>query len=107
MADTDEKAAEDFFPGYAREFTRIGRERGWPPVTRKQFEAVRGETGALIVSDPKGAVEKIRHYDEVLGGISRLSFQMSVAGLSHEKLAHSIELIGKEVIPSLRQRVQQ
>ena len=107
VADTDDKAAEDFFPGYAREFTRIGRERGWPPVTRRQFEMVRGENGALIVSDPKGALQKIRHYDEVLGGISRLSFQMSVAGLSHEKLVRSIELIGKEVIPALRERAKQ
>jgi probable LLM family oxidoreductase len=105
VADTDQQAADDFFPGYAREFTQIGRERGWPPVTRRQFEAVRGPTGALIVSDPKGVVEKIMHYNETLGGISRLTFQMSVAGLSHEKLARSIELIGKEVIPMVKKQL--
>ena len=105
VAETDEQAANDFFPGYAREFTQIGRERGWPPVTRRQFEAVRGPTGALIVSDPAGAVEKIMHYNESVGGISRLTFQMSVAGLSHEKLVGSIELIGKEVIPRVRERI--
>jgi probable LLM family oxidoreductase len=105
VADTDEQAANDFFPGYAREFTQIGRERGWPPVTRRQYEAVRAPTGALIVSDPKGVVEKIKHYNESLGGISRLTFQMSVAGLSHEKLVRSIELIGKEVIPMVRKEI--
>jgi alkanesulfonate monooxygenase SsuD/methylene tetrahydromethanopterin reductase-like flavin-dependent oxidoreductase (luciferase family) len=106
VADTDEQAANDFFPGYAREFTQIGRERGWPPVTRRQFESVRGPTGALIVSDPKGVVEKIAHYNESIGGISRLTFQMSVAGLSHEKLVRSIELIGKEVIPRVKEQIQ-
>jgi probable LLM family oxidoreductase len=105
VAETDDEAANDFFPGYAREFTQIGRERGWPPVTRRQFEAVRGPTGALIVSDPMGVVEKIRHYNESLGGIARLTFQMSVAGLSHEKLVRSIELIGKSVIPAVRQEI--
>ncbi|MGN6369048.1 MAG: Atu2307/SP_0267 family LLM class monooxygenase [Phycisphaerae bacterium] len=104
VAESDEQASNDFFPGYAREFTQIGRERGWPPVTRRQFEAVRGTTGALIVSDAKGVVEKIKHYNDSLGGIARLTFQMSVAGLSHEKLARSIELIGKEVIPTLRRK---
>jgi probable LLM family oxidoreductase len=105
VAETDTQAADDFFPGYAREFTQIGRERGWPPVTRHHFESLRGPTGALIVSDPKTVVEKIRHYNESLGGIARLTFQMSVAGLSHEKLARSIELIGKEVIPMIKEQI--
>jgi len=107
VADTDEEAANDFFPGYAREFTQIGRERGWPPVTRRQFESVRGPSGALLVSDPKGIVEKIRHYNESLGGIARVTFQMSVAGLSHEKLVRSLELIGKEVIPMIEKKIGQ
>ena len=102
VAETDEQAANDFFPGYAEAFTKIGRERGWPPVTRAQFEAVRGETGALLVGDPEGVVKKLRHYDEVLGGISRLSFQMSVAALRHPELMRSIELLGEEVAPAVR-----
>lgn len=102
VAETEKKAADDFFPGYAREFTQIGRERGWPPVTRRHFDSLLSPTGALIVSDVKGAAEKIQHYNESLGGISRLTFQMSVAGLSHEKLVTSIELIGRELIPMVR-----
>jgi probable LLM family oxidoreductase len=102
VADTDKQAADDFFPGYAKAFTEIGRERGWPPVTRPQFDALLVPTGALIVGDPNTAIQKIRHYSESLGGISRLSFQMSVAGLSHEKMLRSIELIGTQVAQALQ-----
>jgi alkanesulfonate monooxygenase SsuD/methylene tetrahydromethanopterin reductase-like flavin-dependent oxidoreductase (luciferase family) len=102
VAETDKQAADDFFPGYAKAFTEIGRERGWPPVTRAQFDALLGPTGALIVGDPNTAIQKIRHYSESLGGTSRLSFQMSVAGLPHEKMLRSIELIGTQVAPALQ-----
>jgi probable LLM family oxidoreductase len=103
VAETDDQAADDFFPGYAKVFTEVGRERGWPPVTRAQFDALRNPTGALIVGSPATAIQKIRHYDEALGGISRLSFQMSVAGIPHEKMLRSIELIGNEVAPKMRE----
>jgi alkanesulfonate monooxygenase SsuD/methylene tetrahydromethanopterin reductase-like flavin-dependent oxidoreductase (luciferase family) len=102
VAETDKQAAEDFFPGYAKAFTEIGRERGWPPVTRGQFDALRGPTGALIVGDPESAARKVLAFSESLGGISRLSFQMSVAGLAHEKMLRSIELIGSAVAPVVR-----
>ncbi len=100
VAETNEKAGDDFFPGYAKAFTDIGRERGWPPVTRQHFEALREPTGALIVGDPKNAIEKIQYYSDSLGGISRLSFQMSVAGVTHENMLKSVELIGKQVAPA-------
>src|SRR6202167_1854755 len=51
LADTTEQAADDFYPGYAYTFTEIGKERGWPPTTRAQFDAVRGPTGALLIGD--------------------------------------------------------
>ena len=102
VADTDAQAGDDFFPGYAEAFTKIGRERGWPPVKRAHFEALRGATGALLVSEPEGVVEKLLHYDQVLGGITRLSFQMSVAALPHAKLMHAIELLGTKVVPAIR-----
>ena len=102
VADTDKQAADDFFPGYADAFTKIGRERGWPPVTRNQFEALRRPTGALMVSDPETVAAKLLHMNEALGGISRISFQMSVAALSHDKLTHAIELLGTRVAPIIR-----
>ncbi len=102
VADSSSTAADEFFPGYARSFTEIGKERGWPPVTRAQFEALRRPTGALLVSDPDGVAEKILHYNEALGGISRLSFQMSVAALPHANRMHAIELLGTRVAPMVR-----
>ncbi len=102
VAATDEKAGDDFFPGYAEAFTRIGRERGWPPVTRQHFDDLRGPSGALVVGSPENAVEKLQMYDQALGGIDRLSFQMSVASLPHEKMLESIALIGSRVVPAMR-----
>jgi len=102
VADTDQQASDDFFPGYAEAFTKIGRERGWPPVTRGQFEALRRPTGALMVSDAETVASKLLQMNEALGGISRISFQMSVAALRHDKLMHAIELLGTHVAPIIR-----
>jgi alkanesulfonate monooxygenase SsuD/methylene tetrahydromethanopterin reductase-like flavin-dependent oxidoreductase (luciferase family) len=101
VAETDAKAAEDFFPGYAETFSKIGEERGWGPVTRGQFNALLSRTGALVVGSPETVAEKVRHYDKVLGGIERLSFQMSVAGMGRKELMSSIELAGTKVKPIL------
>ena len=101
VAETDQAAADDFFPGYAQAFTAIGKERGWPPVTRRQFDALLGETGALIVGGPKAVVEKVKYYDEALGGVARLDFQMSVASLGHEQLLRSTRLLGEAVRPAI------
>jgi len=102
VAETDAQAADDFFPGYAAAFSKIGKERGWGPVTRRQFDALLGPTGALIVGGPETVIQKVKHYDEALGGISRLSFQMSVAGLPHERLMNAIGLLGTDVRPVVR-----
>jgi alkanesulfonate monooxygenase SsuD/methylene tetrahydromethanopterin reductase-like flavin-dependent oxidoreductase (luciferase family) len=102
VADSSTTAEDEFFPGYAQSFTEIGRERGWPPVTRAHFDALLGPTGALIVGDPETVAEKILHMNESLGGISRLTFQMSVAALPHSKLMHAIELLGMRVAPLVR-----
>lgn len=99
VANTTQEAIDDFYPGYAETFTRIGKERGWPPVRREHFDAQRGPQGALIIGNPEEVAEKILRHSEALGGISRLTFQMDNAGLSHEKLLQAIELIGKRVAP--------
>jgi probable LLM family oxidoreductase len=101
-ADTDAQAADDFFPGYAAAFTKIGKERGWPPVTRAQFEALRRPKGALLVGDAKTVAGKILEMHEDLGGLARLDFQMSVAALRHDKLLRSIEILGAQVAPIVR-----
>src|SRR6266404_7785163 len=95
-------AANDFFPGYAESFTLIGKERGWPPMTLGHFNAQLGPTGALLVGDPETVVEKILQVNEALGGVSRLTFQMSVAALPHAKMLRAIELLGTDVAPMVR-----
>ena len=97
VANTRQEAIDDFFPGYAETFTRIGKERGWPPVTFSRFEAQIGPLGALLVGSPEEVAAKILQHSEALGGISRLSFQMDNASLPQEKLLQSIELIGTRV----------
>ena len=102
VATTRQKALDDYFPGYAETFTRIGRERGWPPVTRPHFEAQAGPRGAFLLGSPDEVAEKIMRHSEALGGISRVTFQMDNAGLSHDQLVEAIELIGKHIVPAVR-----
>jgi probable LLM family oxidoreductase len=99
VAETSEQAVEEFYPGYAASMTQVGRERGWPPMTRGRFEAQSGPLGALLVGGPAEVAEKVLRHAEALGGISRLTFQMDTAELSHEKLMRAIELIGEKVKP--------
>src|SRR3984957_18431836 len=99
LGDTTKQAADDFFPGYAHTFTEIGKERGWPPTTRAQFDAVRGPTGALLIGDAETVAEKILYVNEVLGGISRITFQMGVSTLPHQKMLRAIEILGTRVVP--------
>lgn len=101
VASTTQQAVDEFFPGYARTMTDMGRERGWPPMTRASFDAQRGPHGALLVGSPSEVVDKILRHSETLGGISRISFQMNAASLPHEKLMHAIETIGAQVVPTL------
>jgi probable LLM family oxidoreductase len=102
VADTDSQAADDFYPGYARMFTEIGKERGWPPTRRAHFDAMLGPAGALIIGNANTVADKILHFNEVLGGISRLNLQMSPGAVSHTKALHAIELLGKKVAPLIR-----
>lgn len=105
IAATDEKAIADYYPGYAELWTRLGRERGWPPVTKAKFEALIGPRGVLVVGGPERAAEKLVRHSEALGGVSRFTFQMDNAGLTHQQLMRSIELIGEKVIPLVKNAI--
>jgi probable LLM family oxidoreductase len=102
LGDTTQQAADDFFPGYAHTFTEIGKERGWALTTRGNFDAQRGRTGALLIGDAETVAEKILYDNEVLGGISRITFQMGVSTLPHQKMMHAIEILGTKVAPIVR-----
>src|ERR1700736_6329849 len=102
LAATSEEAADIFYPGYAHTFTEIGKERGWSPATRAQYDALRGPTGALLIGDAKTVARKILYVNEVLGGISRVTFQMGVSTLPHQKMLDAIEILGTVVAPIVR-----
>lgn len=104
VAETDEQAAEEFFPSYATAMTNLGRERGWPPMSRIQFEAMRAPGGSLIVGSPNTVASKILRWREVLG-IQRFMLHISVGTLPHERVMRSIELLGTAVAPLVRDEV--
>ena len=103
VASTAQQALDDFYPGYAAVMTKVGKERGWPSMTRSSFEAQVGPKGALLVGNVEEVAEKILHHADSLGGISRLTFQMDSAELPHEKLMQSIDLIGNRLKPLVLQ----
>jgi len=98
VAKTKQEAIDTYYLNYAEMFTNIGKERGWPPVTRSHFDSQTGKFGAIVVGEPEEVAEKILRHSEALGGISRFSFQMDV-GLNHLELCKAIELIGQKVKP--------
>jgi probable LLM family oxidoreductase len=105
VSETTKQAADDFFPGYARTMTEIGKERGWHKMTRNHFEDQMGPEGALLIGDPEEVVRKIIRHSKALGGISRITFMMNPGSLPHDKLMRATELIGKQVAPSLQEEI--
>ena len=102
VGDTDDAAKDAFFPGWAYMFTEIGRERGWSMARRPQFEAMCSSRGAFLIGDPTTVRDKILDANEALGGLSRITFQMSSAMLETEAMQRSIELLGSEVAPAIK-----
>jgi len=98
------RAADEWFPAYAAMMNRIGRERGWPPMTRQQFEAGRSPHGHLLVGDPEQVAEKILAEHELFGN-ARFLAQLGVGTLPHADVLRSIELLGTEVAPVVRREV--
>jgi len=105
VAATGREAADDYFPGFAKAVSDVGKERGWRPMTRRDFDAQVGPHGALLIGDPDEVAEKLIRHSESLGGLSRVTFQMNAASLPQDKLMRAIELIGKRVAPVVRERL--
>lgn len=104
VADTDEQAREELWPHHQVMHARIGRERGWPPMTRSQFDLAAGPEGALAVGSPQTVAGKIVRAVEGLGA-SRFDLKYSAGTLPHEAMLRSIELYGTEVAPLVRERL--
>jgi probable LLM family oxidoreductase len=105
VADTSQQAADDFFPAYAGMMNRIGRERGWSPMTRAQFDQLRSLRGALVVGSPQEVVEKILFQHELFDH-QRFLAQISVGHLPHSKAMRAIELLGTQVLPAVRAELE-
>ena len=101
IADTMEAAVETFYPSYAEVMTRIGRERGWPPLSRAQFDASTGPEGHLFIGPPDRVAEKIvalhRHFNN-----DRFLIQLTVGSMPHDATLRAIELFATKVAPAVR-----
>jgi probable LLM family oxidoreductase len=103
VGDDSQEAADAFYPAYAEVMTRVGRERGWPPLSREQFEAGRTLRGALAVGSPQQVIDKILFQHEIFG---HQRFLAQVSGVvPHAKMMRHIELLGTEVAPVVRREV--
>ena len=106
IAPTSEEALDESFPYVAAAMNRIGRERGWPPLTRADYEASAALRGANFVGTPEQVVEKILFQHDVFGH-DRFLVQFTVGGIPHEGILRSIELLGREVAPAVRAALAQ
>lgn len=105
VSDTSQKAADEFYPTYADVMTKIGKERGWPPTNRQQFDAGVSSHGALVVGSPQQVIDKLIYEYELFHN-TRFLAQMSVGTMPHAQIMHSIELFGTKVAPEVRKHVQ-
>ncbi|HEY8165355.1 MAG TPA: LLM class flavin-dependent oxidoreductase [Gemmatimonadaceae bacterium] len=104
IADDSRRAADEAFPSYAEVMSRIGRERGWPPLTRGRFEAERSPRGALLIGTPEEVVDKIL-WEHELFHHDRFLLQLSVGTMPHDRIMRAIELLGTKVAPLVRNAV--
>jgi probable LLM family oxidoreductase len=105
VAETSQQASDEYFPTYAAMMNRIGRERGWGPMGRGQFEMGRSPRGALLVGSPEEVTEKILFEHELFQN-QRFMAQISVGAMPHEKVMRAIELFGTEVAPAVRKELE-
>ena len=101
LADTSQQAADEFFPPYQTLMNRVGKERGWSPITRAQFDFMR-QNGPLMVGSPQQVIDKILHFHELFGNTRYLGQTISGYGIPHAKTLHAIELFGSVVAPAVR-----
>jgi probable LLM family oxidoreductase len=105
LAEDAKQAAEEFFPAYALTMNRIGRERGWRPFTRQQFDYLCGPEGPLFVGTPKQITDKLRYLSQIFGN-TRFIGQLMLEGMPHEAVLRSVELFGQQVAPALKATLQ-
>lgn len=105
FGEDSKQTAESYYPLYARQMNRIGKERGWPPYQRHQFDAGRGPNGHLIIGDVNEAVEKILKMKELFN-LTRFAAHIDVGGPSHTAMMKSIELYGTKIAEKVRAAIR-
>ncbi|MGZ8545297.1 MAG: LLM class flavin-dependent oxidoreductase, partial [Flavisolibacter sp.] len=104
IADSSQQARDELYAPYASVMNRIGRERGWPPSSRQQFDASTSAEGALLVGSPQEVIDKIL-YEKELFGHTRFLAQMALGAMPHDKVMHAIELLATKVAPEVRKAI--
>lgn len=99
------QTAEDYYPLYAAQMDRVGRQRGWPPYQPRQYEQGRSKTGHLLIGDANEAIDKILHMHELFG-LTRFSAHMDVGGPAHASLMKSIDIFGTRIAPKVREALR-
>lgn len=105
IAENSQQAGDEFFPSYAGVMSRIGKERGWQPMSREQFDYSRTPKGSLMVGSPEQVIDKILYEHELFGN-TRFLAQMSLGNMPHEKIMKSIELYVTKVVPAVKQALK-
>lgn len=106
FGENSRQTADEYYPAYAAQMNRIGRQRGWPPYQKSQFEAGRGPQGHLLIGDASEAIDKILALEDLFG-LNRFSAHMDVGGPSHRSLMKSIEIFGTTIAPKVREALRQ
>lgn len=104
LADDSQKAADEFYGPYAYVMSKLGRERGWSPMNREQYEMMRAPEGSLLVGSPQQVIDKILYEYELFGN-TRFLLHISVGTLPHAKVMRAIELLGTVVAPAVKKAV--
>lgn len=105
FGENSKQTADEYYPIYAAQMTRIGRERGWPPYQPQQFENGRSKYGHLLIGDANEAIDKILHLQEMFG-LNRFSAHMDVGAPPHKLLMKSIEIFGTKIAPKVREALR-
>lgn len=102
VAPTSTEAADIFYPGWAQMMSVVGRERGWSPPTRRDFDVMRSDKGTFLIGAPNEVAANLMRANDILGGLSRVTFQMSTASTDHDAMTAAITLLGETVAPDIR-----
>ena len=105
FGEDSKKIAEEYYPVYAAQMNRIGKQRGWPPYQPQQFEQGRGKDGVLIIGDANESIDKILRLKELFG-LTRFSAHMDVEEAFHASLMKSIEIFGDKIAPKVRKALK-